>query len=110
MKLIKEGFCWPAFFLSFLWALWHRLWLAAAAFLALDVGVSWLIADLGIVSQLAVSIGLAVVFGYLGNDLRRWKLDRGGYTLSAVVAGRDRDGAEQRYLDSEPLLAAELSP
>ena len=25
-RLVKEGFSWPAFFFSFLWALWSRLW------------------------------------------------------------------------------------
>ena len=24
--LIKDGFSWPAFFFSLIWALWHRLW------------------------------------------------------------------------------------
>ena len=35
LLVVKEGFSWPAFFLSFLWALWHRLWVpAAGVFLA----------------------------------------------------------------------------
>ena len=32
--LVKEGFCWPAFFFAPLWALWHRLWLFFALVLA----------------------------------------------------------------------------
>ena len=38
--LVKEGFSWPAFFLSFLWALWHQLWLAAALILAAHIAIS----------------------------------------------------------------------
>ena len=45
----KEGFSWPALLFSFLWALRHRLWLAAVAiFLAvttLNVAIYWLRPD-----------------------------------------------------------------
>ncbi len=27
--LVKDGFSWPAFFFSLIWALWHRLWFFA---------------------------------------------------------------------------------
>ena len=33
LRLVKEGFSWPAFFFSFVWALWSRLWLVAAGLL-----------------------------------------------------------------------------
>ena len=26
---VKDGFSWPAFFFTAVWALWHRLWLFA---------------------------------------------------------------------------------
>ena len=38
--LVEEGFCWPAFLLSPLWALWHRLWLVAAILLGAGAIVS----------------------------------------------------------------------
>ena len=28
--LVKDGFSWPAFFFSLIWALWHRLWVLRA--------------------------------------------------------------------------------
>ena len=49
--LVKEGFCWPAFFLTALWALWHRLWRAfvAMAFLGagLRPGADWVMEQVG---------------------------------------------------------------
>ncbi len=108
--LVKEGFSWPAFFFSFLWALWHRLWLATAAiFLAvttLSLAIYWLRPD-GL-SQVALSLGIGVLIGYLGNDLRRRKLTRQGFAFAAVVSGGDPDKALRRYLDGEPALAIDL--
>ncbi len=108
--LVKEGFSWPALIFSFLWALRHRLWLAALAiFLAvttLNVAIYWLRPDW--MSQAVLSLGLGVIVGYLGNDLRRRKLTRQGFAFAAVVSGGDPDKALRRYLDSEPALATDL--
>ena len=110
--LVKEGFSWPAFLLSFLWALWRRLWLAAALFLtalgAVNLGIYLFRPDP--VSQGILSLGLAVIFGYVANDLRQHKLADQGFALAAVVNGKDSDQAYRRFLDHEPALAADLNP
>ncbi len=108
--LVKEGFSWPAFIFSFLWALRHRLWLAALAiFLAvttLNGAIYWLRPD-GL-SQVALSLGLGVIIGYLGNDLRRRKLTHQGFAFAGAVSGDDPDQALRRYLDGDPALATDL--
>ncbi|MCH7935860.1 MAG: DUF2628 domain-containing protein [Proteobacteria bacterium] len=108
--LVKEGFSWPALLFSFLWALWHRLWLAAAAiFLAvttLNAAVYWLRPDA--LSQAALSLGLGVIVGYLGNDFRRRKLTKLGFAFAGAVSGDDPDQALRRYLDNQPALATDL--
>ena len=110
--LVKEGFSWPAFFLSFLWALWNRLWLVAAGFLAAQALVSLAIylfrPDL--LSQVVLSLGVAVIFGLVANDLRQKKLSDQGFVLAAVASGKDSDTAYRRFLDHKPALAADLSP
>lgn len=112
LLVVKEGFSWPAFFLSFLWALWHRLWVPAGViFLAgTAIGLSGIKPHLDPLSQSALSLGLAVIVGYLGNDLRRGRLDRLGYALADVSSGDDADAALRRYLDAEPALAADIKP
>ena len=99
--LVEEGFCWPAFLLSPLWALWHRLWLVAAILLGAGAIVSAAAYLLGPdpISHGAASLGTAVLIGYFANDLRRWTLDRRGYRLDKVVTGADLDDALGRYLD-----------
>ncbi len=110
--LIKEGFSWPAFFLSFVWALWHRMWLAAGLIVLAHAGISF-----GIylvrpdpLSQAVLSLGLAAIIGYLAADFRQTKLARQGFSLAGVVSGDDSDQAYRRFLDGEPALAAELKP
>jgi hypothetical protein len=111
LVLIKEGFCWPAFFLLPLWALWHRLWLAALVLLVADLAVSGaaLLLRLDVFSHGAVSVGFAAIVGFVANDLRRRRLERRHFALAAVVSGAGREAAEWRFLDGEPELAAELS-
>ena len=110
--LVKEGFSWPAFLLSFVWALWHRLWLAAALFglaqAAISLGIYLVHPDP--VSQTVLSLGLAAIIGYLAADIRQHKLTRQGFAFAGVVAGPDADQAYRRFLDSEPVLAADLKP
>ncbi len=110
--LVKEGFSWPAFVLSVMWALWHRLWLAAALF-----GLAHAVLGLGIylarpdpVSQAVLSLGLAAIIGYLAADIRQHKLTRQGFAFAGIVGGADADQAYRRFLDSEPALAADLRP
>jgi hypothetical protein len=108
--LVKEGFSWPAFLFSMLWALWCRLWLAAAGIFAAEIALSGLLLLLGAdeVTQAAISVGFAVLLGVVGNDIKRWTLFRRGYLQVAVVTGEDRDAAERRFWDQRPSLAADL--
>ena len=110
LVLVKEGFSWPAFFFSFLWALWRRLWLAALVFALAEVALSALMMLIqpNLPAQVALSLGLAAVIGHLGNDLRRKKLAAQGFALMGVAAGDDGDTALRRFLESEPALARDL--
>ena len=60
-------------------------------------------------SQAAVSLGIAVAVGFVGNDLKRWTLSRRGYVESDIVTGDGADAAERRFFDRHPELAAELA-
>ncbi len=110
LALVKEGFSWPAFLFSFAWALWHRMWLVASILAAASLVLGLAMALLGLdpVSEGAVSAGIAVVIGFVANDLRRWSMSRAGFVHVAVVGGEERDAAERRFLDNAPELAAEL--
>jgi Protein of unknown function (DUF2628) len=108
--LVKEGFSWPAFFFSFVWAMWSQLWLVAAGLFALEVVVGALLSRLhdNFWTQTALSLGLAVLIGIFANDLKRWTLFRHNYLEVAVVTGSNIDAAERRFWDQRPQFAADL--
>ncbi len=103
---VKEGFCWPAFLFGPLWALWHRLWVVALGFLALILllGGAGAAFALDAVTAAALSVGAATAIGGTANDLRRWTLERRGYSEEGVAMGFGEDAALRRFLNNTPLL------
>jgi hypothetical protein len=108
--LAKEGFSWPAFFFSFVWALWCRLWLVAAGLFVLEavVGAVLSLLEGDALMQTVLSLAVAVLVGTFGNDLKRWSLFRRGFLEVAVVTGAGIDAAERRFWEQRPNLAADL--
>jgi hypothetical protein len=102
--LVKEGFCWPAFFFSVLWALWHRMWLTAALFLVVILAAGVVVEALALPSEVALALDLAValLIGWGANDLRRAALAREGYTFEGIVAAAGEDAAARRWFDIHP--------
>lgn len=111
IALVKEGFSWPAFFFSLIWALYRRLWLATAGLLAAVLALEGLTAASGLdpATGMVLSLGLSAAFGWLGNDLARRKLERDGFACTGVVAADDPDAALKRFLDGTPDLTGELA-
>lgn len=109
--LVGSGFSWAAALLTPLWLLWHRQWLGLLGYLLLmlplGVALEWIaIAD---PADFAIGAALAFLFGASAADLRRWTLQRNGWRLMAVVAGRDVLEAELRYRRENPLKPAQAA-
>ena len=111
LRLIKEGFSWPAFLFTVLWAAWCRLWGVAIGLVVLELavafGLAWL--DSGPITEIILALAISVLLGLHGNDLKRWYARRQGYLPVAVVSAPDIDAATQRLFDREPHLAATFS-
>jgi hypothetical protein len=107
VRLVKEGFCWPAFLVAPLWALWHRLWLVVFLVLlvgmAIDVALDFAGADT--LSSWAVLLAYSVLIGSGASDWHRAALDRRGFREVGLVAARDEDAAVRRFFDLHPELA-----
>jgi len=105
--LVREGFSWGALLLGPFWLAAHRAWIPAAISLAAYV----LIAVLAPVPvSVILLVGLAVLLGLTGHDLRQWSLDRRGYLLVHVVAARGQEDALLRLLTFRPDLAGRFMP
>ena len=105
--LIREGFSWAAFLFGGLWALWHRLWLAAVVLLLVQAMIDFAMVQIGanVAAQAAVGLAFAIGAGIFGNDLRRRRAAVDGFVEVGVVAAPDREAAETRLLDARPDLA-----
>jgi hypothetical protein len=99
--LVKEGFCWPGFFLGFLYLAAHRAWVAAAFNLAAVILIAALCKA---IFSPAPMLGLAILQGLFARDLCRWGLARRGYATGPVVAAPDLDQAFARLLGARPDL------
>ena len=96
---IREGFCWPAFFFTFVWALWHRMWLVGTAIFlvltALSVGLE--LSGIAPAARLVLTLGTYFLLGLMANDIRRWQIERSGWDLDDIVSGQDADEAVWRW-------------
>ena len=101
VTMVKEGMCWPAFFFTFVWAAWHRLWWAALALLAAVAATFAILAAVGAAGVLC-GLALAAFVGGAANDWRGRALERRGRRLAAVVAGRNAEDAARRFFEREP--------
>jgi hypothetical protein len=98
-RAVKDGFSWPAFIFSFVWALWHRLWLIAAAIIGFEfaAGLAIEASGVGIVTQTAASLAVALVVGWVANDFVRRDLERRGLAEQGVVMAGSAEEAVARY-------------
>lgn len=106
VALVPEGFSWAAFFLSVIWLLWHRLWLAALLFAVLGFALAALL-PMALAGPAQLALGF--LLGAHAHDLRRRALARRGLAELGVVAARDQDAALARLLAERPDLAAPLA-
>ncbi|MHA1597446.1 MAG: DUF2628 domain-containing protein [Alphaproteobacteria bacterium] len=104
MKLVREGFSWPAFLLAVPWALWHRMWWLALLFVVAQglLGGAAVLFGLNEAGQSAAALGLAVLIGFAADELRRNHLATRGYTFEDIVVAENIEMAERRVLDSRP--------
>ena len=105
--LVREGFSWGGLILGPFWLTAHRAWIAAAISLAAYVLIG---AVVPAPASTFLAIGLALLIGLTGNDLRRWALEHRGYLLVHVLAAANYDEAFMRLLTHRPDLAVRLRP
>lgn len=96
LVFVKEGYCWPALLIPLVWTLYRRLWLVVLLLLA---ALLVFVAVAGALGQAALAIYLLgrVFYGLEANGLRRWTLERKGYSLIGVAEGRTLSEAERRF-------------
>jgi hypothetical protein len=99
---VRDGFHGWAFLLTPLWMLWHRLWLVLLLYLVLMIGVEAGLWAIGASAGVKAVIGLLVslLAGLEAATLRRWTLERHGWSTVGVVVDEDQETAERRFFDA----------
>jgi len=112
LVLVKEGFSWPGFFFTFVWAFWTRMWLPAIVIFTVIALTGFGVQKLGLGEDLEAlaSLLMALSVGLVGNDVRRWWLDQKGYSEVAVVSGKSVEEAERRFLDAADIDRTGIYP
>jgi hypothetical protein len=90
---LPDKFSWAGFVLTWVWALWNRMWIVAVLILS----VMFIASALPAVPQFLLSIGVSILMGLHGNDLLGWSLARRGYTEIGLSNGRALEEAELRF-------------
>jgi hypothetical protein len=94
---VKDGFAWPAFFFGPLWILWHRMWVTLVWYVVLVLLVAWAGRLGGEDLSGALSLLLAFLLGFEGNDIRRRSLASRSYADAGATEGRNFVEAETRF-------------
>ena len=110
--VIKEGFCWTAFFFSPFWALAHRMWFVSIGIFALLILMAIVETALRVdpATYSVITLGVAAIIGFGGNDWRRAALATRGWQMQGLSAAPDRDAALRRFFDLHPEAAGLTSP
>jgi hypothetical protein len=111
-RAVKDGFSWPAFVFSFIWALWHRMWLVAAVIFVVEFVVGLICGFIGTGEFMdwVIWLGMALIVGWLANDLLRDHLERRGLSdLGAVIAQSGDDAIERYFTENTPRESVAMS-
>lgn len=105
--LVREGFSWGAFCFGPIWLAAHRAWVPAALALAVGILIPVLLPSGDAVLAM---VGLAVLLGLSGQDLRRWSMQQHGFRFTQVVTAPSDYDALGILLARRPELAGSFLP
>jgi hypothetical protein len=90
---LPDKFSWAAFVLTWVWALWNRMWIVAV----LALSLMFIASALPAVPQFLLSLGVSILMGLHGNDLLGWSLTRRGLSEIGQSNGDSLEEAELRF-------------
>jgi hypothetical protein len=96
---VPEGFAWAGFIFTFLWALWHRLWVVAALLFAVFAGLS-IAVNLEVIGPGLGSLlqfGVSLLFGFEARQLQLSSLERAGFRRAGIIQASGLEAAELAF-------------
>ncbi|NVK35408.1 MAG: DUF2628 domain-containing protein [Rhodobacteraceae bacterium] len=100
MVFVPDHFSWGAFFLSLVWLAFHGMWGVLVMFLvggvAIEIAASFAGGD---AAPTIATFALLLLLGFEANSLRRWTMERQGWTCLGLACGEDQSEAELRFFN-----------
>lgn len=99
---VKDGFSLSAALFGPLWILANGLWLALLGYLVVAVLLSISLEAAGAPDHIKsiVFLGLNLLVGFEADALKRWTMDRRGWTQLGSVMGETRNVCERRFFEA----------
>jgi hypothetical protein len=109
---VRDGFSFWAFLFAPLWMLRYRMWLVLIGYILILGWLEVVVRMLGGSALIggAISFLISLLVGFEAGTLRRFTLNRRGWTMIGVVSGDDLEDAERRFFDEWVRRAAEPPP
>jgi hypothetical protein len=101
IEAVKQGWSWPAFLFSFVWAVVKKMW---------AIGIGLFILSLIFISMVGkesdllingISVVVSVIFGIYGNSWREKNLESRGYEMKVTVTAANPGDAVAMFTKSE---------
>ena len=94
-EAVKQGWSWPAFFFSPIWAMFKKMWFIGTLTL---IGVLMIYAVFGSPDRLfsfadLLSMAISIIFGFQGNEWRESNLTSRGFRYVRTVTAANPEGA-----------------
>jgi len=102
-EAVKQGWSWPAFFFSWIWAMIKKMWGLGIGVLVAFLVLGFIIGAAGAGSGAEVLVNIAgiivnIVFGINGNQWRESNLPTRGYEHKGTVTAANPEGAVALYM------------
>jgi Protein of unknown function (DUF2628) len=108
IEAVKQGWSWPGFFFTLIWALVKKMWVLGGILLAVSVVAGFVGGTIGgeieryiNLMSIVISVVSSIAFGIYGNDWLENNLETRGYEYKTTVTASSPDGALAVYLKEE---------
>lgn len=106
-EAVKQGWSWPAFFFTCIWAIVEKQWILSfgllAALIVFVLALSSTNSEAAVFLTYLFGVSINIVLGFNGNALKEGSLISRGYIYASAIGAANPEGAVALYLKSETI-------
>jgi len=101
IEAVKQGWSWPAFLFSFIWAVAKKMWAIGIGLFILSLIFISMVGREPYVLINGISVAVSVIFGIYGNSWREKNLESRGYAMHDTVTAANPRDAMAMFMKAE---------